>query len=148
MTATFFTAGLRSQSLDELYRVLLENDIGLVLDIRLSRSSDLGNELREMNGRQGGRIGYRWLKYFGNPFFDRDDPLEAYEGYLMGMDKELEELYELLIRHRCCIVDGETTPERSYRMALGEALKKRYGINFADLTLAKELCEKYGAGCQ
>jgi hypothetical protein len=27
-------------------------------------------------------------------------------------------------------------------MALGEALKKRYGITFADLTIAKELLDK------
>ncbi len=149
MMPTFFLAGLRSRSLDELYDAFLENDIGLVIDIRLARDSDLGDDLREMNGLRGGRIGYQWLKYFGNPFFDRDDPLESYKGYLMGMDKELEGLYELLIRRRSCIVDGEASPERSYRMALGEALKKRYGIGFADLTVAKELLDRnqgYGKG--
>ena len=142
MMPTFFLAGLRSQSLEELYCALLENDIGLVIDIRLARDSDLGDELRELNGRRGGQVGYRWLKYFGNPFFDREDLLESYKGYLMGMDKEIEELYELLIRRRSCIVDDEASPERSYRMALGEALNKRYGITFADLTMAKELLDK------
>jgi len=142
MMPTFFLAGLRSQSLDELYSALLENDIGLVVDIRLARGPDLGDELRELNGLRGGRVGYQWLKYFGNPFFDREDPLGSYEGYLMGMDKEIESLYELLMRRRSCIVDDETPPERSYRMALGEALKKRYGITFADLTIAKELLDK------
>lgn len=144
MMPMFFLAGLRSQSLDDLYKTLLESDVDFVIDIRLTRSSDLGDELRELNGLRGGRVGYRWLKYFGNPFFDREDLLESYEGYLMGMDKEIEGLYELLIRRRSCIVDDEAYPERSYRIALGEALKKRYGITFADLTIAKELVDKYG----
>ncbi|HTY90444.1 MAG TPA: hypothetical protein VMC84_04640 [Methanocella sp.] len=143
MMPTFFLAGLGSQSLDDLYSSLLDNDITLVVDIRLSRDSDLGDELREMNGRRGGMIGYRWMKYFGNPFFDREDVLEAYEGYLMGMDREMEDLYEVLIRRRSCIVDGEPAPERSYRMALARALKKRYGITYADLTTAKEIMDKY-----
>lgn len=144
MATTFFLAGLRSQSIDDLYGALMDNGIDFVVDIRMARGSDLGNELREMNGRRGGRIGYQWLKYFGNPFTDREDRFEAYEGYLMGMDREIEGLYELLMRRRSCIVDDETMPERSYRMALGEALKKRYGITYADLTVAKELVEKYG----
>ncbi len=144
MMPTFFLAGLRPRGLDDLYGAFLENDIGLVIDIRLARDSDLGDELREMNGLRGGRIGYQWLKYFGNPFFDREDTLESYVGYLMGMDKELEGLYELLIRNRSCIVDDVTPPERSYRMALGEALKKRYGITYADLTAAKEILDKSG----
>lgn len=143
MMPTFFLASLSSQSLDELYRSLLENDIGLVVDIRLARGSDLGDELREMNGRRGGMVGYRWLKYFGNPFSDREDVLEAYGAYLVGMDREIEDLYELLVRHRCCIVDAEDVPERSYRMALAEALKKRYGITYADLSEAREIVEKY-----
>jgi hypothetical protein len=141
---TFFLAGLGSQSIDELYRALLDTGVDFVIDIRMARASDLGDELRDMNGRRGGRIGYRWLKYFGNPFIDREDPLESYEGYLVGMDREIEGLYELLMRRRSCIVDDEKLPERSYRMALGEALKKRYNITYADLSVAKELLEKYG----
>lgn len=143
MMPTFFLAGLRSRSLDDLYNALLDNEINLVIDIRLSRISNLGDELREMNGRRGGMIGYRWLKFFGNPFLDREDKLDAYEGYLMGMDKEIEDLYEQLIRRRSCIVDDEPVPEQSYRMALGQALKKRYGITYADLNMAKEIVDKY-----
>ncbi len=143
MMPTFFLAGLGSQSLDDLYGALLENDIGLVIDIRIARGSDLGDEIRELNGRRGGRIGYRWMKYFGNPFFDREDFMKSYEGYLMGMDREIEDLYDLLVRNRCCIVDDEPVPERSYRLVLAEALKKRYGITYADLTMARQIVDRY-----
>ncbi len=144
MMPMFFLARLSSRGLDDLYDTLQENDIGLVVDIRIARSSDPGDEIREMNGQRGGRIGYRWLKYFGNPFSEREDLVNAYEGYLKGMDKEIEELYELLVRNRSCIVDDEPAPERSYRLVLAEALKKRYGITYADLTMAKELADRYG----
>jgi len=148
MDPTFFLAGLRSQSIDDLYKAFLDNGIDFVIDIRMARASDLGDELREMNGRLGGRIGYRWLKYFGNPFTDREDPIESYEGYLVGMDREIEGLYELLMRRRSCIVDDVDFSNRSYRMVLGEALKRRYSITYADLSVAKELVEKYGGKSQ
>jgi hypothetical protein len=145
MMPSFFLAGLEGQSFEDLYRALAENDIDLVIDIRLPRGFSLEAALERQNELHGRRIEYRWLKYFGNPHFDRDDPHESYKGYLMGMDKELEELYDLLMRRRTCIVDDGKVPERSYRIVLAEALKKKYGIVYADLTMAKEIEEKYGA---
>jgi len=142
MMPTFFLAELDPRGLDRLYDFLLDNGIDLVVDIRLCRDYDLGDALREMNGRRGGRIGYKWMRVFGNPFFDRDDPVESYAGYLKGMDREMEELYELLIRNRSCIVDGETEPARSYRLLLAEALRTRYGISYADLTEAEKILQK------
>jgi len=62
----------------------------------------------------------------------------------MGMDREMEELYELLIRRRGCIVDGEENPERSYRSVVAEALKKRFKITYADLMILNDLEERYG----
>lgn len=143
---TFFLAGLESQGLEKLYPALAENEIDALIDIRLTGSPGLREELRRLNELHGRHIAYHWLKVFGNPFFDRDDPVEAYRGYLVGMDRELEELYVLIMRHRCCVVDAAECPERSCRRALAEALKKKYGIVFADLSAADELIRKYGCG--
>ena len=146
MMPTFFLAGLDPEGLEKLYKVLQDNDIDFVIDIRLSRGFDLGDALRELNGKHGGRIGYKWMRVFGNPHFDRDDPIDAYRGYLVGMDREMEELYELLIKRRSCIVDGETDHARSYRRFLAEALQKRYGITYADLTEAEKIVERSREG--
>ncbi len=145
MMPAFFLARFDERSFGGLYRALVENGVDLVVDIRLERDPDLVNALWKLNALHGHRIEYEWLKYFGNPFFDRDDPVESYIGYLTGMDKELEELYYLLMRRRCCIVDGGDVPEWSCRRALAEALKAKYGVACADLTMAGELMEKYGA---
>lgn len=141
---TFFLAGLEANGLERLYSLLVENDVGCVIDIRLTRRVDLEGALRRLSDLHGRRVDYRWLKVFGNPFFDRDDPVESYEGYLMGMDRELEDLYCLIMERRCCIVDDCADPMRSCRTALGEALKKRYGVSFADLTAAKQFVDRYG----
>ncbi|MDI6898092.1 DUF488 family protein [Methanocella conradii] len=144
MMPVFFLAELDEGGVEELYEALMENEVGCVVDIRLTRGVDLEGALRRLSDLHGRCVDYRWLKVFGNPFFDRDDPVESYEGYLMGMDRELEDLYCLIMERRCCIVDDCADPMRSYRTALGEALKKRYGIAFADLTMAGRLVDRYG----
>ncbi len=144
MIPSFFLAELEGQGFEDLYEALVENGVDLVIDIRLPRGFGLEEALERQNELRGRHVGYTWLKIFGNPHLDRDDTYESYQGYLMGMDKELEELYDLVMRHRACIVDEDKAPERSCRMALAEALKKRYGVAYADLTMAKGIVEKYG----
>ena len=148
MMPVFFIAGLEGQSYDELIKVLAENEIDLVIDIRLKRDEDrLKEALIKFNALNKRHIGYQWLKVFGNPFYDSEDAfrtIEAYNIYLKGMDKELDELYYQLMEHRCCLVDDVKEPIMPHRVALAEALKKKYGVEYADLTAVKKMVEKYG----
>jgi hypothetical protein len=144
MMPLFFLAEVGGRGFGDFYKALIENDIGLVIDIRLPRGFDLEGALQGQNELHGLCVEYQWLKYFGNPFFDRDDPVESYIGYLTGMDKELDELYYLVMKRRCCIADDGAIPEWSCRRALAEALKAKYHVAYADLTMAGELVEKYG----
>jgi hypothetical protein len=144
MMPVFFLARVDGGGLEGLYGAMVEDGVDLVVDIRMQRGADVEKALEALNSIHGRQVEYRWLKYFGNPFFDRDDPVEAYLGYLTGMDKELDELYYLLMGRRCCIVDDGAVPEWSCRRALAEALKAKYGIAYADLTMAGELVERYG----
>ncbi|HEY3421985.1 MAG TPA: DUF488 family protein [Methanocellaceae archaeon] len=148
MMPVFFIAGLEGQSYDGLIKALSENDIDLVIDIRLkSDEGRLKEALIKFNALNKSHIGYQWLKVFGNPFYDSEDAfrtIEAYNIYLKGMDKELDELYYQLMKHRCCLVDDVEEPIMPHRVALAEALKKKYGVEYADLTAVKKIVEKYG----
>lgn len=144
----FFIAGLEGQSYEGLIKSLAENDIDFVIDIRLKRDEDRLNEaLIKFNALNNRHIGYQWLKVFANPFYDSEDAfrtIEAYNIYLKGMDKELDELYYMLMKYRCCLVDDVKEPIMPHRVALAEALKKKYGVEYADLTAVNKMVEKYG----
>jgi len=148
MMPVFFIAGLESQSYEELIKSLSENEIDLVIDIRLKPDQDrLKEALIKFNALNRSHIGYQWIKVFGNPFYDSEDAyrtIEAYNIYLKGMDKELDDLYYLIMKHRCCLVDDVKEPIMPHRVALAEALKKKYGVEYADLTAVKKMVEKYG----
>ncbi len=144
----FFIAGLEGQSYDGLIKALSENEIDFVIDIRLKPDADnLKEALIKFNALNKRHIGYQWLKVFANPFYDSEDAyrtIEAYNIYLKGMDKELDELYYTLMKHRCCLVDDVKEPIMPHRMALAEALKKKYGVEYADLTAVNKMVKKYG----
>ncbi len=148
MMPVFFIAGLEGQSYEGLIKLLSENDIDLVIDIRLKPDDDrLKEALIKFNALNKRHIGYQWLKVFANPFYDSEDAyrtIEAYNIYLKGMDKELDELYYILMKHRCCLVDDVKEPVMPHRRALAEALKKKYGVEYADLTAVNKMVERYG----
>ena len=148
MMPVFFIAGLEGQSYEELIKALSDNDIDLIIDIRLKSDQDrLKEALIKFNALNKSHIEYQWLKVFANPFYDSEDAyrtIEAYNIYLKGMDRELDDLYYVLMEHRCCIVDDVKAPIMPHRVALAEALKKKYGVEYADLTAVNKMVEKYG----
>jgi hypothetical protein len=143
MIPVFFVAGLGDMPIEELYQALLENDVDCIVDVRMLCSTDaLEEALIKQNALNWRKIKYEWLKYFGNPFHDSEDAfesVESYRRYLIGMDQELEDLYYLIMKHRCCIVDDDKTIEMPHRTVLAEALKRKYKIEYADLIHSKDI---------
>ena len=144
----FFTAGLEGQGVEDLFKIFADNGIDCVVDVRLVSDQDrLKEALIKFNALNKKQIHYTWMRVFGNPFYDPEDSFrstEAYNIYLKGMDKELDELYYLLMKHRCCLVDNEKAPEMPHRTTLAEALKKKYNIEYADLSAVAQIVQKYG----
>jgi hypothetical protein len=148
MMLVFFLAELDPGRYDDLFRALADNDVDVLIDVRLVQSGDSAEEaLIKFNALNKRHIGYQWLKVFGNPYDDPDDAfrsIDGYHSYLIGMDKEIDDLYYRLMRHRCCVVDDVKKPRMPHRIVLADTLKKKYGIEYADLAVVKELAEKYG----
>jgi uncharacterized protein (DUF488 family) len=148
MMPVFFLAELYPGGYDGLFRALADNGVDVLIDVRLAQSSSSAEEaLIKFNALNKRHIEYQWLKMFGNPYEDPDDAfrsIEGYQIYLVGMDKEIDDLYYRLMRQRCCIVDDVKKPRMPHRVALADTLKKKYGIEYADLAVAAELTEKYG----
>ena len=51
------------------------------------------------------------------------------------MDKELEQLYDLISKRRCCILDFDKDPELSHRRVLAETLKNKHDMEYKELTV-------------
>lgn len=139
MTSTLFLSGLKAHHFNDLFHLLVVNEIDLLIDIRLNRDEgDIEVGLRNLNFENGRNIEYLWLKQFRNPYFDKTDinkSLKGYQGFLMGMDKELEQLYELISKRRCCILDFDKDPELSHRRVLAETLKNKHDMEYKELTV-------------
>jgi hypothetical protein len=138
MTSTLFLSGLKAHHFNDLFHQLVINDIGLLIDIRLNRDEgDVEAGLHNLNFENGRNIEYLWLRQFTNPFFNKSDiesSLTGYKGYLKGMDKELDQLYDLISKRRCCILDFDRDPESSHRRLLAETLKKNHDLEIIELS--------------
>lgn len=141
MTPTLFLSGLKAHHFNDLFHLLVDNNIDLLIDIRLNRDEgDVEVGLRNLNFENGRNIEYLWLKQFRNPFFNKSDidlSLSGYKGYLIGMDKELDQLYDLISKRRCCILDFDKDPALSHRRLLAETLKKNHDLEIVELTAKK-----------
>ena len=139
MKPTLFLSGLKAHHFNDLFHLLVENEIDLLIDIRLNRDEgDIEVGLRNLNFENGRNIEYLWLKQFRNPYFDKTDinkSLTGYKGFLKGMDKEMEQLYDLISKRRCCILDFDKIPELSHRRVLAETLKNEHDMEYKDLTV-------------
>lgn len=141
MRPTLFLSGLKAHHFNDLFHLLVENNIDLLIDIRLNRGEgDVEVGLRNLNFENGRNIEYLWLKQFRNPYYDKSDinkSLIGYKGYLVGMDKELDQLYDLISKRRCCILDFDKDPALSHRMLLAETLKNSHDMDITELTVKK-----------
>ena len=141
MKPTLFLSGLKAQHFNNLFHLLVENEIDLLIDIRLNRDEgDIEVGLRNLNFENGRNIEYLWLKQFRNPYFDKSDinkSLKDYRGFLKGMDKELDQLYDLISKRRCCILDFDKDPELSHRRMLAETLKEKGDMDIKELSVKK-----------
>lgn len=146
MKPILYIAGLKDHRFKDLFQALVDNEIDLLIDIRYHQGNEHPDEtMRMLNMVNGHNIEYQWLKQFANPFIIKEDPHEFhsyYEDYLMGMDKELDELYSLISSHRCCVIGDESGAELSQNIVLAETLKKKYGIEYEQIAVSGSISTK------
>jgi uncharacterized protein (DUF488 family) len=144
MLPDIFTIGHEGLTMEELFRTLMENDITLIIDVRIKTGDfPVFEMLESLEIKYNYKIDYEWFKVLANPFTDRDDWEEYYRAYLIGMDRELEDLRNLIIINHTCLLGYERDPTKSHRLILAEKLKHRFGLQYVDLSHVDYLVKKY-----
>ncbi|WP_230740558.1 DUF488 domain-containing protein [Methanooceanicella nereidis] len=144
MLPDFYIIGHEGLTPEEFFRLLMENDITLLIDVRMrGETFPIEPVLKEYANKYNYCVDYEWFRVLGNPFKDRDNWAESYEAYLVGMDRELEELRNLIIQHHTCLFTDESDPCCSHRLKLAEKLKKKFDLTYVDINHAETLAKKY-----
>jgi len=126
-----FTLGYEGVSLEAYVRTLVDNGVGIVLDVRetpWSRKPGFSKvELEAALARAG--IRYAHVRAAGNPSEIRksgsDDVLALYGEYLEAHPKIVDELLVLVEQDRACLTCYESLPSHCHRSVLTDALASR-----------------------
>ncbi|WP_423792100.1 DUF488 family protein [Methanocaldococcus indicus] len=133
---TIYTIGYERRSIDEFIKILKDNQIELVIDVReipLSRKKGFSkNKLKEILTEHG--IGYVHLKFLGTPKELRDKLksgkisfIEFMDEYLSHLDKNIESLKELLryaVEYRSVLMCYEKDWRKCHRSIIAKELGK------------------------
>lgn len=145
MLPNFFLIGYDGLTPDELFKILTDHDVNLLIDIRLRpNEAEIEQNFDDLSIRTGHHMFYYWMKVFANFFMDNENWGELYDAYLIGMDVQFEELYNLLIANRACIMSEDHDLEKSHRLMLADRIKAKYGLTYADLNVVEDITNKYG----
>lgn len=153
MIPNFFILGYDGLDFDEFFRIIKKNEITLLIDIRANddgiqppyRLNAIEGNLLKYGSIYGHTVKFEWYKVLANFFVDRDGWEFLYQAYLVGMDREFEDLYDTIMANRVCFIYCTKDPFDSPLYILAENMRKKHGLNYADLNLAERLVERYSA---
>ena len=139
-----FTIGYEGKSIDEFKQVLLDNDIGLLLDVResgRSRKPYFSNgKLREQVTSAG--LGYAHMRALGSPreirnrlydTLDYETFFKDYRNYLKTLNGDLSKVAGVVYSKRVCLMCYEADAKKCHRNILAEEIKK-IGGNGLEIT--------------
>lgn len=133
-----YTIGYEGRSIDEFKRILLDNKIELLLDVResgRSRKPYFSNgKLKEQITSAG--LEYLHRRALGSPREIRDRLYETldyetffidYKNYLKTLDGDLSEVVDVVCSKRVCLMCYEADASRCHRSILAEEIREAGG---------------------
>jgi len=133
-----YTIGYEKRGVDDFLRILLENEIDLLVDIRAvphSRIKEFTKKNLEKSLLESG-IEYLLIKELGSPKELRDKVradgdydyfFDEYDKFLENNNKHLTTLQNLIKSRKACLFCYEADADRCHRKSVAGKLKKQDG---------------------
>lgn len=135
-----YTIGYGGKSPEELVRILKENNIRTIVDVRLYPNKSWCGKFKLTKNPHTGIVGllseggikYKSITRLGNLFMEEPDWRTKFKEYLiLNWDEVIEELrnLEMPICFMCC----EKDPGRCHRTLIAEYMKNKFGLDIIHL---------------